>query len=52
MEIQKDHFQIGTPATGGTIKVYFEDSNADEMIKKARALYFKHVESTKIKKMK
>ena len=30
----KDSFSIGTPATGGSIKVYFDILNTDEAVKK------------------
>ena len=44
-----DSFTIGTPATGGSIKVYF-DSDAEDKIRKTKELYYTYVELDKIKK--
>lgn len=46
----KDSFSIGTASTGGTIRVYFNDATAEQKIARAKQLYFKFVESDKIRK--
>ena len=46
----KDSFTVGTPATGGSIKVYFEGEEAQDKIKKAKELYYQFVELDRIRK--
>ena len=45
-----DSFTIGTPATGGAIKVYFNKEDAKEKIELAKKLYYEYVEVPKMKK--
>lgn len=49
-ESGRDSFTLGTPSSGGAVKVYFDEKNAEEKIKKAKDLYFKYVEYEKLKK--
>lgn len=48
--LENDSFTIGTASTGGVVKVYFKDVNADEKIKTALRLYQQYVEFNKIRK--
>jgi hypothetical protein len=54
MENEKriDSFTIGTPATGGCIKVYFDgaDTSAKEKIILAKQLFYEFVEKAKMRK--
>jgi len=50
MEETKDSITIGTPATGGALKLYFDTTTAEEVIQRAKSLYQKYIEIDKIRK--
>ena len=50
MESARDSFTVGTAGTGGCVKVYFGESDAEAKITKAILLYKKFVENERIKK--